>query len=319
MILCCGEALVDMIPSETPDGRSCFVPYPGGAVFNTAVALGRLGVETSLLTGLSTDLFGIQLRQSLSESKVDTTFAISTDRPTTLAFVTLNDGQASYCFFDENSAVRMLNSSEIPTLDPGIDCLFFGGISLASEPCAETLSGLLSREGDSRLTMLDPNIRPLFINDEERFRGRMEHMMGRCDIVKVSDEDLNWLLPDESLPVIEKLRSIIGLGPSLVLMTQGGSGTIALSSTGTKVVVPSVKTRVVDTVGAGDTFNAGFLAGLARMDKLSQTGVSELSDTELESAVTLGSAAAAVTVSRAGANPPWKSELEQAAATGTSP
>ena len=308
MILCCGESLIDMIPSATADGQSCFVPHPGGAVFNTAIALGRLGVDAGLLTGLSSDLFGVQLRQALDDSHVDTRHAVSTDRPTTLAFVALRDGQASYSFFDENSALRMLSNEEIPALDPDIGCLFFGGISLASEPCADTFASLLAREGETRLTMLDPNIRPSFIADEGRFRDRVKRMMELSDIVKISDEDLDWLVP-RPLKFREKLESILELGPSLVVATQGSAGAIAMSSAGIDVETPAVKAEVVDTVGAGDTFNAGFLAGLSRQDKLSRAGIAELSDTELESALGLGSAAAAVTVSRAGANPPWEREL----------
>lgn len=308
MILCCGESLIDMIPLKTADGQSCFVPHPGGAVFNTAIALGRLGVDAGLLTGLSSDLFGVQLRQALEDSHVDAMFAVSTDRPTTLAFVELRDGQASYSFFDENSALRMLSNEELPALGPEIDCLFFGGISLASEPCADTFASLLAREGETRLAMLDPNIRPSFIADEGRFRSRLERMMERCDIVKVSDEDLDWLVP-RPLTIREKLQSILDLGPSLVVATQGSAGAIGMSSAGSDVETSAVKADVVDTVGAGDTFNAGFLAGLSRQNKLSRAGVGELTSAELESALELGSAAAAVTVSRAGANPPWEREL----------
>lgn len=308
MILCCGEALIDMIPSQTADGRSCFVPYPGGAVFNTAIALGRLGVDAGLLTGLSSDLFGLLLRKALEDSHVDTRFAVSTGRPTTLAFVALQDGHASYSFFDENSALRMMSGEEIPALDPEIDCLFFGGISLASEPCADTFANVLAREGETRLAMLDPNIRPAFIADEGRFLDRIKRMMEICDIVKVSDEDLDWLVPRPQ-KIREKLQSILELGPSLVVATQGSAGAIAMSSAGIDVETPAVKADVVDTVGAGDTFNAGFLAGLSRQNKLSLAGIAELSEAELESALCLGSAAAAVTVSRAGANPPWEGEL----------
>ncbi len=308
MILCCGEALIDMIPSETSEGHACFMPHPGGAVFNTAIALGRLGVASSLLTGLSNDLFGDQLRAALLESNVGTEFSVATGRPTTLAFVALNDGQASYSFFDENSAVRMLGDNEIPAIDPEIDCLFFGGISLASEPCANTFASLLERERKSRLTMIDPNIRPHFIRDADRFQARITRMIGGCDIVKLSDEDLEWLFP-ENLPIHDKALMTLSLGPSLVLVTRGGEGAFALSSSGIELTARAVRTQVVDTVGAGDTFNAGFLAGLSRGGNLSRDAVSEISDAELQSALELGSAAAAVTVSRAGANPPWESEI----------
>ena len=111
MILCCGEALIDMIPVET-SGGDAFVPHSGGAIFNTAIALGRLGGSASMVTGLSDDLFGQQLRDGLEASHVDTSLVIASDRPTTLAFVKLVDGHASYVFYDENSAGRMIQSDE---------------------------------------------------------------------------------------------------------------------------------------------------------------------------------------------------------------
>ena len=147
MILCCGEALIDMIPVSTVDGREGFVPHPGGSVFNTAIALGRLDASVGLLTGLSTDLFGQQLRTALEHSHVSTAHLIMSDRPTTLAFVKLVNGQASYQFYDENSAGRMLRPEEMPELPEKVSTLFFGGISLACEPCADAYAALLEKEG----------------------------------------------------------------------------------------------------------------------------------------------------------------------------
>ena len=114
MILCCGEALIDMLPRESTGGEPAFAPYPGGAVFNTAIALGRLGVETSFFSGLSRDLFGEMLETALGASHVDASVAVRSDRPTTLAFVKLVDGQARYAFYDENTAGRMLTPADLP-------------------------------------------------------------------------------------------------------------------------------------------------------------------------------------------------------------
>lgn len=194
MILCCGEALIDMLPMSAPDGREGYIPHAGGAVFNTAITLGRLGVRTGMLTGLSTDIFGQKLRMALIGSHVDVSYAISTNRPTTLAFVQLIDGHATYSFFDENSAGRMLLPDDLPTLPNEVSALYFGGISLASEPGTEAYASLCKREAAHRVVMLDPNIRPSFINDEAAFRARMDNMLAKADIVKVSDEDLNWLV-----------------------------------------------------------------------------------------------------------------------------
>ncbi|MEJ1999414.1 MAG: PfkB family carbohydrate kinase, partial [Maritimibacter sp.] len=116
MILCCGEALIDMLPRETGAGEAAFAPYAGGAVFNTAIALGRLGAETGFFSGLSTDLFGTILTDSLAASKVQADLAVRSDRPTTLAFVTLTNGQAKYAFYDENTAGRMMTPDDLPEL-----------------------------------------------------------------------------------------------------------------------------------------------------------------------------------------------------------
>ncbi|MDA5094631.1 carbohydrate kinase [Aliiroseovarius sp. KMU-50] len=308
-ILCCGEALIDMIPSAVEGGGEGFVPHTGGAVFNTAIALGRLGVRAGLLTGLSSDMFGQQLAADLAASQVDVTHIVHTDRPTTLAFVHLSDGHASYSFFDENSAGRMLLPSDMPVLDQKISALFFGGISLACEPGADAYAALAEREGTSRVVMLDPNIRPGFIEDEERFRERLTRLLTVADIVKVSDEDLDWFIP-EDMAQAKKLEKVQSMGPSVVLMTKGGDGAMARLRDGQEVHVSAVPATVVDTVGAGDTFNAGVLAMLSSLGCLSKTGIRKVSPENMEKALSYGARVAAITVSRAGANPPWVSELD---------
>ncbi|MEL6198006.1 MAG: carbohydrate kinase [Pseudomonadota bacterium] len=308
MILCCGEALIDMLPAAMADGRSGFVPYPGGAVFNTAIALGRLGVRVGLLTGLSMDDFGRILRDALTESRVDTTFSVMTERKTSLAFVSLKDGQARYSFHDEASATRMLRIDEIPALPRDVTTLFFGGISLASDPCAATMEALQERERVGRVTMLDPNIRPAFVRDEGSYRARLDRMIRRSDIVKVSDEDLDWLLPgDHSLA--RKMQSILDLGPSLVVATKGSEGAIAVSRSGVDVTTPAKPVRVVDTVGAGDTFNAGLLASLHEAGTLEVERLPSVDREALGAALAYGVAAAGFVVTRAGAQPPRKEDL----------
>ncbi|MBN9889600.1 carbohydrate kinase family protein [Salipiger abyssi] len=299
MILCCGESLIDMLPRTATTGEAAFAPVPGGAVFNTAIALGRLGAPAGYFGGLSTDLFGDALAGALTASRVDFTLCPRSARPTTLAFVTLTDGHAQYAFYDEATAGRMLGEADLPELGDNVDALFFGGISLVAEPAAEAYAALCARAGD-RLVMIDPNIRPGFISDEARYRARLSHMLARADVVKISDEDMAWLgtTPAE----------LIAGGAALVLETRGAEGVLALTAAGS-MEVPAEKAEVVDTVGAGDTFNAGLLAGLAREGLLSRAALRDASLDALRPCVTLGARAAAVTVSRAGANPPWVSEL----------
>lgn len=308
MILCCGEMLIDMIPEETLSGTQGFVPHSGGAIYNTAIALGRLGTPVGMLGGQSTDMFGAQLRAGLEASHVDTTRVVVSDRPTTLAFVQMTNGQARYSFVDENSAGRMLTNADMPALDGDISALYFGGISLACEPAADAYATLAQTQGVDRLVMIDPNIRPSFIVDEDRFRARIARMIAVADIVKVSDEDLIWLEGD-TLPLADTARALLERGPSLVIVTEGAQGATAYLPDGKTAHAASHKVDVVDTVGAGDTFNAGVLAKLAALDLLDKITIGKLSTDAAQQALAHGNAVAAVTVSRAGANPPWASEL----------
>ena len=306
MILCCGEALIDMLPRTTTLGEPAFAPHAGGAVFNTAIALGRLGAPTGFFSGLSTDLMGEILTTTLTASKVDTSLAARSNRPTTLAFVKLVNGQATYAFYDENTAGRLLSPADLPTLPARVNTLFFGGISLVNDPAAATYEALQARESGTRVTMIDPNIRPGFITDQAPYRARISRMMARADIVKLSDEDLHWLMGAGDLTRLA--RQIIATGPSLVFLTEGAKGARAVTATQDRFVAAQ-KVTVADTVGAGDTFNAGVLAALHRAKALHKPALATLPDATLDAALTLGTRAAAVTVSRAGANPPWADEL----------
>jgi fructokinase len=306
MILSCGEALIDMLPRVTAEGEAAFAPYAGGAVFNTAIALGRLGVASGFFSGLSTDLMGEILVDTLAASQVDTSLAARSHRPTTLAFVKLVNGQASYAFYDENTAGRLLAESELPVIPRAVNALFFGGISLVNDPAASTYEALQARECGARVTMIDPNIRPGFITDEAGYRARIGRMMGRADIVKLSDEDLHWLMGPGDL--VSLARKLIATGPRVVFLTEGAKGARAVTATQDRFVA-ATKVTVADTVGAGDTFNAGALAALEQAGVLTKAGIAGISDAVLDAALSLGTRAAAVTVSRPGANPPWAHEL----------
>ncbi|MBB3769995.1 fructokinase [Angulomicrobium tetraedrale] len=310
-ILCAGEALIDMVPRETPEGRA-FLPLPGGAVFNTAIAAGRLGAPTAFWYGLSTDLFGDHLRAELARAGVDTSLCRPFDRPTTLAFVTLVEGQAHYLFLDENTAGRMLTPADLPEIPSSVRALFVGGISLVGEPVGSTLEALAARiagDGRGRLIMLDPNIRPGFIRDEAAYRARIGRLIGLAHVVKLSDEDLVWLMGKGDMD--EMARAVHAMGPHLVLVTQGSRGARALGA-GLDVAAPAPTVTVADTVGAGDTFNAAFLAALERRDALSPTGLAALDADAIEAALIFAVRAAAISVTRVGANPPWRHEMDEA-------
>lgn len=310
MILCCGEALIDMLQRKSEAGEAAFAPYVGGAVFNTAVALGRLGVQTQFFSGISSDFFGQMLLDSLTANNVGTRYVHVSDQPTTLAFVRLTDGQASYMFYDENSAGRLLSVDHLPELDDDVTALQFGAISLIPEPCGSAYEALLAREHSRRVTILDPNIRPGFIPDKDRHMQRMRRMIAMTDIVKVSDEDLAWFGESGTTHEIARrwIEAADEQGPKLILVTHGADGVTGYTSDLT-VNVAAERVPVVDTVGAGDTFTAGVLASLHEAGLLSKAKLAVLTEAQIRDALALGVKAAAITVSRAGANPPWRSEI----------
>lgn len=302
MILCCGEALMDLIPKTDAGPAQALV---GGSVLNTAVALGRLGASVGLLTGLSSDEYGQQIEAHLRESHVNTGFCVRSDRPTTLAVVSFPDGQPSYEFRDEGSALRMLTAADLPAIPDDIAAMVFGGISLIPAPVADTLAEACVTRPDTSLALLDANVRPGFIDDPDTYKSRLSRMLATAEIVKVSDEDLEWLLPDAKDPI----ATLLTMGPEIVLLTRGAEGSAAYRASGLAAEADAQKVDVVDTVGAGDTFNAGFLKSLADQGLLSKDGLKQADENALSQALAYGGRAAAITVSRAGANPPWANEL----------
>lgn len=308
MILCCGEALIDMIPMTGTDGQTGFAPLSGGAIFNTSIALGRLEVPVHLLSGISNDLFGAQLVDGLTASNVGTDLLIRSDQPTTLAFVRLTDGQAQYTFYDENSAGATIETTQLPAIPDTISTLYFGGISLCADPAASSYAALCLREASSKVVMMDPNIRTSFIKDESAYRARLNQMMSVADIVKVSDEDLDWIVQTETTEA-GQVKILQDLGVNLVIVTKGSEGAFAYTRHAEVIHVPVPKVTVVDTVGAGDTFNAGFVAKLHGLGCLTKDAIATITPDQMQAAMEYAVNVAAVTVSRAGANPPTLAEM----------
>ncbi|MEQ1524547.1 MAG: PfkB family carbohydrate kinase, partial [Aestuariivirga sp.] len=187
MIVSCGEALIDMLPRTSKEGAAVYQPFNGGSPFNTAIALGRLGIITGFFSGLSTDFFGDSLVAALKASNVDLKYTKVWDRPSTLAFVKLDNGQARYSFFDDNSAGRMLTTKDLPKLAADVNALHFGSFSLVPEPGASTLEALMAREAEKRVICLDPNVRETLIKDRREYLERINRLIAMCDILKISD------------------------------------------------------------------------------------------------------------------------------------
>jgi fructokinase len=306
MIVCCGEALIDFLPRKTEDGADSYQPFVGGSVLNVAVALGRLGAPVGFFCGLSDDFFGAMIRESLAASKVDIALCPRTARPTTLAFVKLTNGNAQYAFFDEGSALRMLEEDDLPAIPAAVEAMHFGSIGLTAEPCGSAYETLMRNESPDRLISFDPNVRPSLIKNRDGYIARIERMVAMSDIVRMSREDMEWLAPDASFEDVA--ANWLKRGASLVILTEGPDGARAIARR-RSVFVRSIQVEVADTIGAGDTFSAALLARLHRQGKLGKRAVQSLSEADLTDLLSYAARAAAVTASRPGADPPWAHEM----------
>ncbi len=309
MILCCGEALIDMLPEENNVGKRVFLPVPGGSPYNTAIAIARLGVETAFLGKISYDFFGDLLVENLKSNNVNTKFITRTDKNTTLAFVDkTEDGSARYAFYSEGSADRNLEVKDIPErFSDDVHCIEFGSISLLLEPGSSTIRGLVSREYDKRVISFDPNIRPGLIENKRNYLEMFNALVKHSHILKASDEDIKWLYPEIELE--KAVSNLLELGVSVVVITMAAKGAFAVCSEG-MVKVSAIDVPVVDTVGAGDTFHAAFLSYLYREGFLNVDLVKHLKKGTVKKALEFAIKAASITCSRAGANPPSMVEME---------
>lgn len=306
MIICCGEALIDFLPRKSADGADVYQPFNGGSIFNTAIALGRLGITTGYFGGLSRDFFGDMLADGLKASGVDVKLVRRSDWPSTLAFVKLSDGHARYSFFDENSAGRMLIRKDLPKLPAKVKALHFGSISLIPDPGGGTLEALLVQASKTKVISLDPNIRPGFIKDRKTYLARLNRLIPRADILKISDEDVAWLTGSKDFG--KAAKTWLKAGAKIVVITKGAEGAEAFTARET-IAVPAVTVKVADTVGAGDTFTAGLLAHLMKLGLLDKTKLAAIASADLRAALAFAARAAAITCSRPGADPPWAKEL----------
>jgi fructokinase len=306
MIVSCGEALIDFIPIRAEDGEWAYRPAAGGSPYNVALALGRLGAEAGFMGGLSTDFFGTLLLGALEESKVDLSHTVRTDRPTVLAFVSFGNGEPQYAFYDEGSAARLFDPAEARPIGLEVECLHAGSISLIGEPAASNIERLFLADAGRRVLSIDPNVRPSLVCNEPAYRPRLDRMLGAADIVKVSRADLDWLAPGRDPS--EWARARIERGTALVVLTAGSEGARAITAS-LDVRQPAVPVKVVDTVGAGDAFTAGLLRALQNRGLLRRGALGSISEPDLRAALEFAARIAALTCTRAGADPPWADEL----------
>ena len=293
-----GEVLIDLMP----DG-SDRKPIVGGGPANTVKALSKLGIATQFIDGISTDDYGQMAKDELVASGVKLDYVKYSDKPTCLAIVSLSDsGSASYEFVIENTATFDFNSDWLPNPEserPAL--LYIGTLATAIEPGASVLFDWAQSVAKVAPIVFDPNIRPTVISDRMQYVMQVERWISISSAIKVSDEDINWLYP--SLEIEQVVNNWLAKGPALIVVTNGDKG-LAGYRQSEKVSVDAVKVVVADTVGAGDTVGA-ILAEAIVKDSLSS-----LSGVRLEMMLKRAAKAAAITVSRSGANPPTLKEIE---------
>ena len=311
MYVICGEALFDFFAQADTGAQANKVEFKaiaGGSPFNVAVGLRRLGIETALFAGLSTDYLGQRLKQVLLDEGVSDRYLLEMEAPTTLAMVALDaNGSPAYNFRGEGCADRQLHSRHLPLLGAEVRGLHVGSFSLVVQPIADTLLELVKRESGRRLISLDPNVR---LNPEpniEVWRQRISELIPYADVIKVSDEDLELLYPGQDPQQIA--RSWLGHRCQLVFLTRGSQGASVFSREHGQRTVLASTIKVADTVGAGDTFQAAVIAWLTEHNLDSVAGLQQLSQTQLHDLLDFASRAAALTCSKTGPDLPYRADL----------
>jgi fructokinase len=296
LVVVTGEALVDLVLAR--DGS--LSGHPGGGPYNVARTIGRLDRPVVYLGRLSSDGFGSRLRTELEADGVRMDAVVPTDAPTTLALAELDDaGVAHYHFYSVGTSAPGLTLEEATAaLPPRISTFYLGTLGLVFEPMAATLEALVGRMDEATLVALDPNCRPTTIDDPAMYRGRLARLLERTDVIKASEEDLAWLNPGAQ--PVAAARSLLVADHAVALVTLGADGALVVTA-GDVLEVTAPPVDVVDTIGAGDAFMGSFLArwqmrGLGRQDL-------ELLD-EVAEAAGFACRVAAITCSRAGADPP---------------
>src|SRR5882672_539619 len=297
MLLSCGDALVDFLPVASVDGRDAAVPVAGGSCLNIAVGMARLGAPVGFVGGISTDLFGRMVADHALASQVDLRYATRSDQQTTLAFVRTIRGEPQYAFYDEQTASRnwTYRRGSIPFDE--IEAIHVGSTTLANDQGAAQALAMIEDAGGATTIAFDPNCRPNLVRDKSRYVDQMDGFAARADIVRMSDVDFEFLYGGSDHT--GKATSLLGAGTSLVIITRGIKGAQAWHSQAGLVDVTAPAVDVVDTVGAGDSFQAALLFGLRAIGRIERVRLAQATSEELARALSFAAACAAITCGRA--------------------
>jgi fructokinase len=311
MYLVCGEALFDFFSEDDASGLASKVNFKaiaGGSPLNVAVGLRRLGVDSALFGGLSTDYLGRRLQRVLQDEGVRPDYLVDFAAPTTLAMVAVGaNGSPHYSFRGEGCADRQLGLAHLPVLGPEVRGLHIGSFSLVVQPIGDTLLTLVQRESGKRLISLDPNVR---LNPEpniDLWRERIATLVPLADLIKVSDEDLSLLYPEQDPQRV--IEGWLEHRCQIVFLTRGGDGASVFSRQHGNWSVPAASVKIADTVGAGDTFQAALITWLTEHGLDSVEGVQQLAREQIDAMLRFAVQAAALTCSKTGPDLPYRHQL----------
>ncbi len=304
-----GEILIDFLPIIENGATVGFRMHVGGSPYNVAMGVARLGQPVAFAGTIATDFFGRSMREHVEREGIDTRFLLNVDAQTTLAFVAYEHGEPAYSFYGDSAADTLLKVGELPAaLFDDTRIFHFGSISLLRGSTPAAIEDAASQLKGRALLSFDPNLRPGLIRDEAGYRALLERLFRQADLVKISQADLGWLMPGAS--VEEAATALRDYGPALVVVTRGGDGALALRANNPQpLTTPGMRVNVIDTVGAGDSFNGGLLAALYERGATSRAALEALSADELVKCMRFAATVAGITCSRAGADPPTRAEV----------
>jgi fructokinase len=307
MLLSCGDALIDFLPLKAADGRDATVPVVGGSCLNIAVGAARLGAATGFVGGISTDLFGSMIADHAEASQVDLRYATRSEQQTTLAFVRSVNGEPQYAFYDEATASRNWTYRRGSIAFNEIDAIHIGSTTLIDEQgAAETLAMVEDARGSVTISF-DPNCRPNLVKHKARYVDRMDAFAAKAAIVRMSDVDFEFLYGGDDYA--SKAKLLMAMGVSLVVVTRGNKGAQAWHREAGAIEVQAPAVNVVDTVGAGDSFQAALLFALRAIGQIETGSLAQMNSDEIRRVLSFASICAAITCGRAGADPPRQSDV----------
>jgi fructokinase len=309
MIVVCGEALFDMFCEGETAGAYALSARIGGSPFNLAIGLARLGARPLFFGGLSTDMFGRKLAAALEREGVDLAAAPRTTAPTALVCVDVDAGGVpAYTLYGSGTAERGLTAADLERVPRDAAAIHVGSYCMAVEPVATALRALVARQHGKSLVAFDPNVRLTIQPDRAVWTEAVAWMLPMTGLLKISDEDIGLLYPDMDPHAFIDLALDAGVG--LVVVTRGGEGVLAATRAIGRIELPARAVDVVDTVGAGDTFQAALLSYLERRGLLTRAALDALDAPALRAALHFAGTAAAITCSRRGADLPRLEEVQ---------